>query len=97
MNNNSYQLTIRGLNKDTKDALQQKARQQGVSLNKYALKTLQQGVGIDSSENRYVKLKGFLSNHSINASDKAAFDEAISWSDSTSRVKQSKDEHEDRL
>ncbi len=94
MNAVNLQLTIRGLDKETKDALQQKARQQGISLNKYALKTLQQGAGINISENQYIKLKDFFNTHSIDASDKIAFDHALSWADSASKEKQSKDEHD---
>ena len=94
MDTTNFQLTIRGLDNETKNALQQKAHQQGMSLNKYALKTLKQGAGINTHENRYLKLKDFLNSHSISSSDKTAFDDALLWADSTSKEKQSKDEHD---
>jgi uncharacterized protein (DUF1778 family) len=97
MNTTNLQLTIRGLNKETKEALQQRASQQGMSLNKYILKTLRQGAGINVNENRYLELKGFLSKHSLGASDKKAFDDALSWADNASKEKQSKDEHDSSI
>jgi uncharacterized protein (DUF1778 family) len=94
MINATFQLTIRGLNKETKDALQQKASQQGMSLNKYALKALQQGAGIDVNGNRYLEIKEFLGSHSMDAVDKAAFDDALTWADKASREKQAKDDYD---
>lgn len=92
MQETSLQLTIRGLNKKTKQALQQKASQQGISLNKVALKALEQGAGIDQDAERYQVLKQFLNNHSMDKTDKLAFDEALAWSDKVSRAKQDVDD-----
>ena len=97
MNNTTQQLTIRGLDPKTKDALVQKANQQGLSLNRYALKALRNSAGVDDSENRYKAVKLFLKSHSMSQSDKKAFDEAMAWSDKTSIEKQHKDERGNRI
>ena len=97
MNNTTLQLTIRGLDPKIKDALIKKANQQGLSLNRYALKALQNSAGIDDSEKRYRALKQFLNTHSMHNTDKKAFDEAIAWSDKTSIEKQHQEEHETRI
>jgi hypothetical protein len=88
--NNTFQLTIRGLDPATKSALVKKANKQGLSLNRYALKALQQSVGIDDSEKRYLEMKQFLSVHKISSEDNKTFNEALSWSDKASLAKQSK-------
>ncbi len=80
----TLQLTIRGLDAETKDALVKKAHAQGISLNRYALKTLRQGAGVDEREVRYQAMKQFLNAHHMSASDKKAFDEALAWSDAAS-------------
>jgi hypothetical protein len=77
MNDTTLQLTIRGLDPKTKNALIKKANQQGLSLNRYVLKTLQNSAGIDDSEKRYRDLKQFLNKHSMQQADKKAFDQAI--------------------
>ena len=87
----TLQLTIRGLDPRTKAALIKKANQQGVSLNRYALKALQRSAGVESSEKRYLEIKRFLSHHKIEQSDKKAIDEALVWADNTSIAKQSKE------
>lgn len=69
-----------------------KANQQGVSLNRYALKTLQHGIGADDSDSRYRTMKQFLDVHHADTADKAAFDDAIAWSDKTSIEKQRQEE-----
>ncbi|HUC87715.1 MAG TPA: hypothetical protein VMR95_01020 [Candidatus Binatia bacterium] len=97
MNNTTLQLTIRGLDPETKDALVKRANQQGLSLNRYALKALQNNSGINDREKRYRTLKQFLSTHSMTKTDKKAFDEAIAWSDKVSIEKQSREEHEARI
>lgn len=91
MNNTSLQLTIRGLDKQTKDALSKKATQQGMSLNRYALKALKQNAGMDDNEAQYLALKQFLNSHQMNKADKIAFDDAISWADTASIEKQIKE------
>jgi hypothetical protein len=93
MSKSSLQLTIRGLDAQTKVALVKKANQQGLSLNRYALKALQRSAGLDDQEVRYQVLKQFLNEHAINQTraDKEAFDEAIKWSDETSLKKQRQD------
>ncbi|HUD07408.1 MAG TPA: hypothetical protein VMR34_06005 [Candidatus Saccharimonadales bacterium] len=97
MNNTTLQLTVRGLDPVTKDALIKKANQQGLSLNRYALKTLQNSAGIEDSDSRYRSLKQFLNTHSIHKADVKAFDEAIAWSDKSSTEKQHREEHEARI
>jgi hypothetical protein len=85
----TIQLTIRGLDPSTKAALVKKASQQGMSLNRYAVKALKKSVGLDENEQRYLEMKQFLSNHKIEKRDLKALEEAISWSDKTSIAKQS--------
>lgn len=92
MQDSTLQLTIRGLNKTTKEALQQRAGQQGISLNKYALRTLQQRANISSNEERYHELKQFLNKHSMDGANKQAFNDALAWSDKVSKKKQAKDD-----
>lgn len=87
----TLQLTIRGLDSETKTALVRKANQQGISLNRYALKALKQSIGMEDSEKRYKELKQFLSDYKIEKREKEAIDGALSWSDKTSLLKQSKD------
>jgi hypothetical protein len=94
MNNPALQITIRGLDSATKDALVKKANQQGISLNQYALKALQQNAGVDDSEKRYQEMKQFLKTHHMSKGDKRAFDEAIEWSDRTSIEKQRREEYD---
>jgi len=45
MNHPTLQLTIRGIDPKTKNALVKKASQQGLSLNQYAIKALQNSIG----------------------------------------------------
>lgn len=97
MSHNLQQMTIRGLDPQTKAALIKKASQQGMSLNRYALKALQQSAGIDDAENRYQVIKQFLDNHSMKLADKKALDDAIAWSDKTSIAKQRKEDHDTRI
>jgi hypothetical protein len=97
MNDATLQLTIRGIDQNVKDALVKKANQQGLSLNRYALNTLKNSTGVNDSEQRYHALKQFLSNHSVNKTDKKAFDEAIKWSDKTSLEKHRKEERDTRF
>lgn len=97
MNNTTLQITIRGLDPTTKDMLVKKANQRGMSLNQYALKTLQQSAGIDDSEMRYQALKQFFSTHRIDKDDMKAFDEAIAWADKASIEKQRKEERDNSI
>lgn len=94
MSKTSLQLTIRGLDPATKAALKKKASQQGVSLNKYALKALRQNAGIDDSEVRYRAMKRLLKEHHMSRGDKKAFDDAIAWADKASIEKQRREERE---
>ena len=94
MNDTKLQLTIRGLDKRTKDALTKKANQQGLSLNRYALNTLKQSSGISDNENKYNELKQFLNNHQMSKDDKIEFDKAITWSDKASLEKQNKEHYD---
>ena len=97
MNDTTLQLTIRGLDPKTKDALMKKANQQGLSLNRYVLKALQNSAGIYDSENRYQAIKQFLNTHSMNKADKKVFDEAIAWSNKTSIERQHREERDARI
>ncbi len=91
MNDSNLQLTVRGLDARTKEALMKKASQQGVSLNRYALKALQQSAGVEDSKTRYLKMKQFLSANKIDHQDIVAIDEALAWSDNASLEKQSRE------
>lgn len=93
----TLQLTVRGLDAETKDALVKKAHAQGISLNRYALKALRQGAGVDEAESRYQALKLFLDARTISRLDKKAFDEALAWSDTASSQKQQRDNRDARL
>ncbi len=85
------QLTIRGLDPTTKSALTKKANRQGISLNRYVLKALRQSVGIEDSDKRYLEMKQFLSKHRIGQEDEESLEEALSWSDRASLLKQDKE------
>jgi hypothetical protein len=95
--NTSLQITIRGLDQTTKDALVKKAGQRGVSLNQYALRALQQSAGVDDSEARYQAMKQFFKVHHMSKGDKQAFDDAIAWSDKASLEKQRKEERDNSI
>jgi hypothetical protein len=97
MNNSTTQITVRGLDPATKDALMKKANQQGVSLNRYALKALQYSAGIDDSEKRYQALKQFFKAHHMAKGERKAFDEAIAWADKASLEKQRRDEGDNSI
>jgi Pyruvate/2-oxoacid:ferredoxin oxidoreductase gamma subunit len=92
--NNNLQITIRGLDANTKSALVKKAHQKGVSLNQYALASLKQTAGIETSEERYQRMKQFLDKHHISEEDAQAINEAVEWLDKTSLEKQKRDEHD---
>jgi plasmid stability protein len=94
MKASSTQITVRGLDSQTKSALAKQAAERGLSLNKYALEALKQAAGTDSSEERYQVMKQFLGKHRIAKTDKQAFDQAISWSDKASLEKQQRDERD---
>lgn len=92
MPDTTLQITIRGLDTETKQALVKKARQQGLSLNRYALQSLKQGAGVEPAEERYRAMKQFINERAMTAEDKLAFDEAIAWADQASLAKQKRDE-----
>jgi len=97
MNHPTLQLTIRGIDPKTKNALVKKASQQGLSLNRYALKALQNSIGLNGYEHRYQTIKRFLGDHSMDKIDKKAFDDAVLWSDKASIEKQNREERDNRL
>ncbi len=90
--NDALQLTIRGLDTQTKQVLVKKAKQQGVSLNRYVLYALKLGAGISASNDRYDKLKNFLDDHYINPADVQAVEDALDWADRTSLDKQRREQ-----
>ena len=96
MNNtdDNLQITIRGLDATTKSALVKKAAQKGVSLNQYALASLKQSAGIETSEERYKRFKRLLSESHVSHEDVQAVNDAIAWMDKTSIAKQKRDERE---
>ncbi|HVA11359.1 MAG TPA: hypothetical protein VNG32_04320 [Candidatus Dormibacteraeota bacterium] len=94
MNSSTTQITVRGLDSATKKALMKKANQQGMSLNRYALKALQYSAGINDSEVRYRAMKQLLKKHHMVKGYKKTFDEAIAWSDKASLEKQRREERE---
>jgi len=94
MNHPTLQLTIRGIDPKTKNALVKKASQQGLSLNQYAIKALQNSIGHNDHndyEHRYQTIKHFLRAHSMNKIDRETFDDAVLWSDKTSVEKQNQE------
>jgi hypothetical protein len=92
MNKPSTQLTIRGIDDLTKKALQTKAKQEGVSLNRYVVKAIKRGAGIDEVETRYQRLKKIIEENPINKEDLKTLNEVILWSKKESLKKQSKQE-----
>ena len=88
------QITVRGLDAQTKAALVKRAHQEGLSLNRYALKALQQVAGTDQAESRYQAFHLFLTKHHLDSSDKSAFDSAIRWSDTSAAKKQTREDHD---
>jgi len=97
MNDTTLQITIRGLDPATKKALTRKATNQGLSLNRYVLRALQQQAGIKASETRYQAMKQFLNTHHTRQADKQAFDTALAWADNTSIKKQRQEERDSSL
>ena len=91
MNDSNLQLTVRGLDAQTKQALVNKAKQQGVSLNRYALQALKQSAGL-STNGRYRELKQFLDDHHIDHADAQAVEETLAWADRTSIDKQQREQ-----
>ncbi len=92
--NNTLQITIRGLDADTKSALVEKARQKGVSLNQYALTSLRQTAGLETSQERYQRLMQFLGTHLIPDDEIQRINEAIEWGNQASLKKQRQDERD---
>jgi hypothetical protein len=88
MKNGSTQLTIRGLDEDVKIELVKKANGEGLSINRYIIKTIKRDLGFDEPKNRYKEIKEFLNQHQISKSDMDDFDEAITRSDIASKAKQ---------
>lgn len=91
MNNTNLQLTIRGLDARTKVALVNKAKQQGMSLNRYALQALKQSAGLSDTNGRYRELRFFFNNHHIDYADTQAVEDALAWADRASVEKQQRE------
>lgn len=87
MNDSNPRLTIRGLDIQTKQALVSNAKQQGVSLNRYALQALKHSAGLSSTAGRE-ELKQFLDAHHIDRADAQAVEDALAWADRGSIEKQ---------
>lgn len=90
--NNALQLTIRGLDTQTKQVLIKNAKQQGVSLNRYVLDAIKRGAGISDINSRSDKLKNFLDDHHIDLADAQAVEDALNWADRTSLDKQQREQ-----
>lgn len=88
----NLQLTIRGVDAETKAALVTRAAQSGVSLNKYVLQSVRQAAGTDSSEERYRRMVAVIDKYRIPSEDIKAAEEAIDWMDKASKEKQKQDE-----
>lgn len=88
----TIQITVRGLDAATKSALAKKAAQKGISLNKYALESLKQVAGTDSSEERYRRLMAVIDKYRISSQNIKAADEAIAWANKASKIKQKRDD-----
>ena len=91
---NNLQITIRGLDVDTKSTLVKKAHQKGVSLNQYALASLKQTAGIETSEERYQRVLAVIEKSHIPADEIKRINEAIEWGDQASLRKQRQDERD---
>jgi len=94
MQRTPLQITIRGLDANTKTALVKRARQNGVSLNQYALAALRQTAGIESSQERYNRFSTFLDKHHIPADEITRIDQAVKSGKSASLNKQKQDERD---
>lgn len=88
MTHTNIQLTIRGLDAKTKQILVNKARQQGISLNRYALRALQESAGLASKNGRYNELRLFFNTHHIDRHDSQTLEDALDWADRMSIEKQ---------
>ena len=94
MKDSSTQITIRGLDPETKARLTKKAAQKGLSLNKYSLAALKQAAGTETTEERYKHFVSVIDKHRIPSEDIKAAEEAIAWMDKASLKKQRRDERE---
>lgn len=88
---NLSQITVRGLDDKTKQALVKKASRKGMSLNKYALESLRQAAGTNGSKERYQELKQFFSKNGISKNDAKTIDDAVAWFNQASLKKQKRD------
>lgn len=94
MRNPGLQVTLRGLPPQTKAALEKQAAEEGTSFNKYAIESLNHTAGTETSEERYRRMKAFISKHRIPHDEIQRIEEAIAWGDKASLEKQKRDERE---
>lgn len=94
MKDSTTQITVRGLDSRTKAALTRQAKRRGLSLNKFALESLRQAAGVETSEERYLAMKQFIDEHPISSEDAQAINEAVAWMDKASLEKQKRDERD---
>ena len=91
----TLQLTVRGIDKLTKQALLLQAKRRGTSLNSIVLESLQRSAGVTPETVRKQELLDALSGFSMTAADKKAFDEALAWMNTADYDKQQKDASHD--
>ena len=94
MNNSSFQLTIRGVDLNTKQQLTKIASRKGVSLNYLVVDTLKQAAGTNTTEERLRLIQDTLRRNRIKSSDIIAAETAITEMDTISKAKQKRDEND---
>jgi hypothetical protein len=92
----TYQITLRGLRKNEKDAVVATAKRSGLSLNKYGVKALLSSSIESYEEIRLAEMKDFLKHHPVFKSKEEIkeFQEALAWSKRTSIEKQQREERD---
>lgn len=93
----TQQITIRGIDPATKEALVKKAKQSGVSLNRYVVTTLRRNSGMQSSVERSREMKEFISMYPVSKKEILAIKDSLAWSKHTSIGKQQLTDTKQRL
>jgi plasmid stability protein len=94
MADSSTQLTIRGLDARTKQRLQKRAADSGMSLNRYALESLRQTAGDETTEERYQRMKAVIAKNRIPPDEIKRINTAIEWGNKVSMEKQKREERD---
>ena len=92
MSNSSLQLTIRGIDPDTKAALVEEAHNKRVSVNHIVVSMLEKAFGTSSKKKDTVQeMREYWREHRIPHEDIVAAEEAIRWHKQASLEKQRRD------